>query len=103
MIVLYGINLVPLDEELRAADLGLLHPLYADDAVFEGSTQRIAQLLKMLMERGPEWGYFPDLDKSLFISDAPGKDEATKREFTAGGMVLNFLSGSRYLGAYLGP
>ena len=103
MIVLYGITLVPLGEELRAADLGLLYPFYADDAAFEGLIQRIAQLLKMLMERGPEWGYFPNLDKSLFISDAPGQDEAAKREFTAGGMVLNFVSGSNYLGAYLGP
>ena len=103
MIVLYGITLVPLDEELRAADLGLLYPFYADDAAFEGSTQQIAQLLKMLMERGPDWGYFPDPDKSLFISDAPGQDEAERREFMAEGLVLNFVSGSRYLGVYLGP
>ena len=36
-MVLYGITLVPIAEELRAADLGLLSLFYADDAVFDGS------------------------------------------------------------------
>ena len=35
-MVLYGITLVPLSEELRAADSGLLSPFYADDAAFDG-------------------------------------------------------------------
>ena len=35
-MVLYGITLVPLVEELRAADLGLLSPFYADNAAFDG-------------------------------------------------------------------
>ena len=35
-MVLYGINLVRLAEELRAADPGLLSPFYADDALFDG-------------------------------------------------------------------
>ena len=30
-MVLYGITLIPLAEELRAADPGLLSPFYADD------------------------------------------------------------------------
>ena len=59
-MVLYGITLVPLDEELRAADPGLLSPFYADDAAFDGLAQRSAQLLKLLMNRGTNW----DLAKS---------------------------------------
>ena len=35
-MVFYGITLVPLAEELRAADPGLLSPFYADDAAFDG-------------------------------------------------------------------
>ena len=58
-MVFYGINLVPLVEELRAADLGIFSPFYAYDAVFYGSERRIAQLLKLLMKRGPDRGYFP--------------------------------------------
>ena len=57
----------------------------------------------MLIKRGMEWGYFPEPDKSLFISDTPGKEDSTKRDFAVEGLCLNFVSGSRYLGAYLGP
>ena len=56
-----------------------------------------------MTERGSDQGYLPDLAKSLFISDTPGQEEAARREFVGEGLVLNFFSGSRYLGAYLGP
>ena len=55
-MVLYGINLVPLAEEVRAADPGLLSPFYVDDAAFDGLARHSAQLLKLLMKRGPDWG-----------------------------------------------
>ena len=50
------------------------------------------------MDRGPYWGYFPEPDKSLFILNNPGQEEAEKREFAKEGIVLNFVSGSWYLG-----
>ena len=59
-MVLYGINLAPLTEELRKADPGILSPFYADDAAFDGSARNSTQILKMLMKKGPDWGYFPD-------------------------------------------
>ena len=102
-MVLYGITLVPLAEELRAADPGLLSLFYANDAAFGGSAQSSAQLLKLLMKRGPDRGYFPERAKSLLIVDTPGQEEAAKRKFAKEGLFLNFISGSRYLGAYLGP
>ena len=55
------------------------------------------------MKRGPDQGYFPKPANSLFISDTPGQEEAAKKEFAKEGLVMNFISGSRYLGAYLGP
>ena len=51
-MVLYGITLVPLSEELRAADSGLLLPVYVDDVAFHGSAKRSEQILKLLMKRG---------------------------------------------------
>ena len=102
-MVLYGITLVPLAEELCTADQGLLSLFYAVDAAFDGPARRSAQLLKLLMRRGPDWGCFPEPDKSLFISDTPCQEAAARREFAAEGLTLNFVSGSRYLGAYLGP
>ena len=102
-MVLYRIALVPLAEELRAADPGLLSPFYADNAAFDGLARRRTQLLKLLMKRGPDQGYFPEPDNSLSILDTPGQEEAAKREFAMEGIDLNFVSGSRYLRAYLGP
>ena len=55
------------------------------------------------MKRDPDRGYLPDPAKSLFISDTPGQETAAKREFAAEGLTLNLVSGSWYLGAYLGP
>ena len=56
------------------------------------------------MKRGPDWGCFPKPDKSLFILDTPvQEEEAERREFAVEGLDLNFVSGSRYVGAYLGP
>ena len=55
------------------------------------------------MKGGPDRGYFPELAKSLFILDTPGQEEAAKREFFLKGLTLNFVSGGRYLGEYLGP
>ena len=66
-MVLYRITLVPLTEELRAADLVLLSPFYADDTVFDSLVQRKSQLLKLLMKRGPDQGYFLEPAKFLFI------------------------------------
>ena len=97
------ITLVPLAKELRATDPRMLSPFYADNAVFDGSAQKSAQILKMLMKRGTDRGYFPEPAKYLFISDTPGQEEAAIKEFAEEGLVLNLVSGSRYLGAYLGP
>ena len=36
-MVLNGINLFPLDEELIVVNPGLLFPFFADDATFDGS------------------------------------------------------------------
>ena len=62
-MVLYRITLVPLADELRAEDLGLLSPFYADDAVFDGSAQRSAHILNMLIKRGADLGYLPEMAK----------------------------------------
>ena len=37
------------------------------------------------------------------MSDTPGQEEAAKRGFAVEGLVLNIVSGRRYLGAYLVP
>ena len=58
--------------------------------------------LKAVDEEGAGLVYLPKPDKSLFILDTPGQEEAAKREFEVEGLELNFVCGSRYLKAYLG-
>ena len=102
-MVLYGISLVPLAEELWASDPGILYPFFADDAVLYGLERCRAQLFKLLLDRGPEMWYFPDPYKLLFIAVSPDKEEALKWEFEEESLQLNFVSGSSYLGDYLRP
>ena len=54
------------------------------------------------MKRGSDLEYFPKPAKFLFILDTPGQEEAARRKFVVEGLDLNFVSGSRYLGACLG-
>ena len=70
-MIVYGITLVTLAEELRDADPTLLPPFYANDAAFDGSERSSAHLLNLPMERGAEWGYFSEPDKLLFIAKMP--------------------------------
>ena len=79
-------------EDLREVDPGLLSPLYADNVVFKGSLRSSVQILKMLMYRGPYWGYFPKPDKLVFISNTLDQEQSYKRGFVAEGVELGFLS-----------
>ena len=99
---MYRITLAPLAKEIRAADPGLLSPFYADNVAFDGLERQSAQSLKLLTKRGLERVYFTEPSKPFSISDTPGQEEATKREFDMEGLTLNYIFCSRYLGAYLG-
>ena len=78
-MVLYGITLVPLSEELRGAEPGLLSTFYTDDAAFDGLARQSAHLLKLLMKKGPDRDYFPEPSKSPFTFDTPGQEEEARR------------------------
>ena len=70
-MILYGITLASLEEELRDADPTLLSPFYANDAAFDVSARYSVAQLKLLMDQGTDQGYFPEPEKSLFIVDNP--------------------------------
>ena len=98
-MVLYRITLVPLAEELRDADTNLLSLFYAEDGAFDGLARWSALQLQLLMDQGLDWGYFPEPAKLLFIADNPEDKEAAQREFEWSGLNLNYVGGSRYVGA----
>ena len=103
MIILYGITLVPLAEDLRVSDPALLSPFQADDAAFDGSERRSASELCLLMNEGTDRGYFSEPAKSIFIAENLEGKEASRQEFKRAGLNINYLFGSPYLGAYLVP
>ena len=52
-----------------------------DATTFDGSVRRNVQLTRLLLECGLAWGYFPEPDKYVFISDTPDQAEVARREF----------------------
>ena len=90
-------------EELRDVDPTLLSPFYTDDTEIYGSARRSVAQLCLLMDQGPDWEYFPDPSKSLFITNKQEEKEKEKKEFEQAGLHLTYVDGSRNLGDYLGP
>ena len=102
MVFLYGITLVPLAEELRDADPTLLSPFYVNNVAFYGLVRWCAAQVLLLMEQGPDKDYFPELSKNIFMAENSEEKEAAEKESDQSGLSLNYVYGSRYLGAYLG-
>ena len=102
-MVLYGITLVPLAEELRDEYPTLLYPFYANDAAFDGLERRSAAQLRLLIDWGTDWSYFPEPYMLLFIADDQEKKEAARQEFKQVGLHINCVDGNRYLVDYLRP
>ena len=73
--------MVPLEEELQDSDPTPLSLIYSDDAAFDGLARRSVAHLRLLIDRGPERGYFPEPAKYLFIAGNPKEKEVAKREF----------------------
>ena len=58
-----------------------MFPLYANDAAFNGSSRRIEAQLKLIMDQGPDQGYFSKLAKSIFVADNSEDEEAARWGF----------------------
>ena len=60
--------------------ISLFYPnFYAYDAAFDWSARHSVAQLRLLIDQGPERGYFPEPAKLLFISDKPEEMELTRR------------------------
>ena len=82
-IVLYGVTLAPLEEELQVSYSVLIAPFYSNDADFDSSLWGSVRLISIIMERGPISRCFSNLSKSLFISDTPDQEASAKWDFVA--------------------
>ena len=103
MMILCSTTLVPLTKEIRYAYPTILSPFYADDAAFYGSVRRSTVQLRLLMYQRLDRGYLHETDKLIFIDDNPEDEEAETQDFELAGLNFNYVGGSRYLRAYLGP
>ena len=92
-MVIYGITLSPLAEELFASVTDLLAPFYTENATFNAPADRRTRLMTLLLERGMAKGYFPDPTKSLFICDSTAQEDTEKQACDAEGLRVNVMPG----------
>eukprot|EP00957_Ditylum_brightwellii_P059781 4538414-Ditylum_brightwellii.AAC.1 len=58
--------------------------------------------MKLLLQRGPDRGYFPEPAKSTHICDQQEEAEMVREIFKAGCVVVKIHDGFRYVGGYIG-
>ena len=66
-MLVYGIGLMSLAEDLREAFPEALQPWYADDCAFYASATTCADIFVRLCAKGPSVGYFPAPAKTCAI------------------------------------
>ena len=65
----YAVGVLPLIREVKHADAlaGVLQMWYADDSSAGGRIPGLVEWLRLLIKRGPDFGYFPEPDKSVLV------------------------------------
>ena len=79
-MTLYGIGVLPLALQLKAAVPTSLQPWYADDATTGGEFDEINKVFSLLQTMGPVRRYFPKPTKSVLVAK-PMMVERTKARF----------------------
>ena len=98
-MIAYGIWVIPLIRELRDAHPRVTQLWYADNAGAGGTLHHILAHLQGMQGRGPPRGYFPDTTKSNLILTP--RNVARAEKFFRG-MGMQIVTGSRYLGGFIG-
>mgnify|MGYP006186617991 CR=1 FL=1 len=100
-MILYGVSLLSLAEDLRESQPGLLQPWYADDFSIYGRASQVASLFNRLCAKGPSVGYFPAPAKSWAICPKRVEGNA-KAILDAAGLPVKWSRGQRYVGGFIG-
>ena len=93
----YAIALIPLIRSLRGQGRWV-QSWYADDSACVGPLDKVKEWFRMLSERGPGFGYFPEPAKSVVV-DPRFKDMAVAMFSDIG---VKVVSGNHFLGGYVG-
>ena len=98
-MITYGIEILPLNRELRRAHLCVTQVWYADDAGAGGNFEHILAHLRYLQARGLPRGYYPELTKSILVRVL--RNVAREEEFFLG-MGIQVVTGHRYIRGFIG-
>jgi hypothetical protein len=98
-MIIYGVALTPLSEQLRRDVPGVLQPWYADDMAMVGPASGIASCMALLEANGPARGYFPEPSKSILICRPADQDAA---RMNLSDFDFQYRDGHRYVGGFIG-
>eukprot|EP00956_Cyclotella_meneghiniana_P033352 scaffold95206_cov68-Cyclotella_meneghiniana.AAC.1 len=100
-MALYGVALLPLAEKLKRAVPEVAVPWFADDVATVGNLSDCALALEFLCEVGPQYGYYPEPEKTHVICTEREEAEA-QWAFLERDLVVTPSRGERYLGGFVG-
>jgi len=95
----YGVGVLPLIRQLKAAFPRVKQPWYADDAAAAGHWAGIRDHFHRLTEIGPRFGYFPEPSKCVLIVT---EDKLARAQLVFADLGFKVVSGARYLGGFIG-
>ena len=98
-MIAYDIGVLPLIRELRDAHPRVTQPWYADNAGAGYKFGHILEHFQNLQARGPPQGTFPEPTKSILVVVSRNVERAEK---FFRGMGMNIVTGSWYLGCFIG-
>ena len=98
----YGVGILPLIRQLKAAHPSCIQPWYADDAGSAGTFESIDHFFADLVKIGPDFGYFPEPSKSVLIV-RPSEIQHARFFFNdQRRRGFQITTGHRYLGGFIG-
>ena len=101
-MIVYGIGILPLIRILKEIHITCIQPWFADDAGAAGTFESIAMFFDDLLRIGPDFGYFPEPSKSIFIARPLEKLSAEIFFNTMRKHGFQITTGHRYLGGFIG-
>lgn len=96
-MVMYAISIVPMIKRLNSKSV--TQCWYADDASAGGTLEHLRQWWDKLSKIGPDYGYFPNGQKSWLVVKESLMDEAS---VAFSGTNINVSSGRKFLGSAIG-
>ena len=96
---LYATVVLPLITSLKETNKNVIQNWYADDASAVGGLDNLCKWFDNLLNKGPEFGYYPEPQKSYLIVAREYVSQA-REVFKEYGVKI--VTGQRFLGGYLG-